>query len=59
MQLGIFVFQNNVVSSFVQLEQTLTVAEYSSEDLLVIACPTAEQVSVLLSSASLVASTES
>ncbi|GLV49658.1 Component of oligomeric golgi complex 3, partial [Carabus blaptoides fortunei] len=35
--------KNNVVSSFVQLEQILAVAEYSSEDLLVVACPTAEQ----------------
>ncbi|GLV44452.1 Component of oligomeric golgi complex 3 [Carabus blaptoides fortunei] len=35
--------KNNVVSSFVQLEQILAVAEYSSEDLLVVACSTAEQ----------------
>lgn len=46
------------MSSFVQLEHILSVAEYTADDLLEIACPTAEQISVLFSSASLIASAE-
>ncbi|PSN56138.1 Conserved oligomeric Golgi complex subunit 3 [Blattella germanica] len=45
--------KNNVVAGFVQLQQLLTSGGYTSDDLLLAACPTPEQVSVLLSSASL------
>lgn len=33
---------------FGQLEQLLTTAKYSEEDLLVIACPTLEQINILI-----------
>ncbi|XP_028166601.1 conserved oligomeric Golgi complex subunit 3 isoform X2 [Ostrinia furnacalis] len=46
--------RNNVVGYFVQIEQLLQSAGYSYEDLLIVACPTPEQVSVFISSASLV-----
>ena len=48
-----FLFQNNVVASFVQLQQLLTTSGYTSDDLLLASCPSPEQISVLLSSASL------
>ncbi|XP_044746128.1 conserved oligomeric Golgi complex subunit 3 [Coccinella septempunctata] len=43
--------RNNVINAFINLEQTLTV--YSSEDQLLIGCPSAVQIGVLLSSVSL------
>ncbi|KAL0851495.1 hypothetical protein ABMA28_007287 [Loxostege sticticalis] len=46
--------RNNVVGYFVQIEQVLQSAGYSYEDSLIVACPTPEQVSVFISSASLV-----
>ncbi|XP_052748797.1 conserved oligomeric Golgi complex subunit 3 [Galleria mellonella] len=50
--------RNNVVGYFVQIEQTLTNAGYSYEDTLIVACPTPEQVSVFISSASLISHNE-
>lgn len=44
------------MTGFTQLEQMLVTEEYTPEQLLVIACPTAEQISVIFSSASLVSS---
>ncbi|KAJ3642789.1 hypothetical protein Zmor_025544 [Zophobas morio] len=45
--------KNNVINVFVQFEQTLVAAGYSTEDLLLIACPSPEQVNVLICSVSL------
>ncbi|GFG40674.1 hypothetical protein Cfor_06711 [Coptotermes formosanus] len=45
--------KNNVVASFVQLQQLLAGGGYTSDDLLLAGCPSPEQVTVLLSSASL------
>lgn len=45
--------QNNIIGSFVKLEQILTTNGYSKDDLIIVSCPSAEQVSVLISSASL------
>lgn len=53
-----FYFQNNVVGYFVQIVQLLTNAGYSYEDMLIVACPTPEQVSVFISSASLISHSE-
>ncbi|KAL4702559.1 hypothetical protein ACJJTC_008297 [Scirpophaga incertulas] len=50
--------RNNVVGYFVQIEQMLKNAEYSYEDSLIVACPTPEQVSVFISSASLISHSE-
>ncbi|XP_072946658.1 conserved oligomeric Golgi complex subunit 3 [Epargyreus clarus] len=50
--------RNNVVGYFVQLEQLLTTSGYSEEDILIVACPTPEQVSVFISSASLISHNE-
>lgn len=41
-----------------QIEQLLTTAGYTYEDTLIVACPTAEQVSVFISSASLISHPE-
>lgn len=41
-----------------QIEQLLTSAGYTYEDSLIVACPTAEQVSVFISSASLISHNE-
>ncbi|XP_013188759.2 conserved oligomeric Golgi complex subunit 3 [Amyelois transitella] len=46
--------RNNVVGFFVQMEQMLNNADFSYEDRLIVACPTPEQVSVFISSASLI-----
>lgn len=43
---------------FVQLEQILSNSGYSYEDTLIVACPTPEQVSVFISSASLISHAE-
>ncbi|XP_018331497.1 conserved oligomeric Golgi complex subunit 3 isoform X2 [Agrilus planipennis] len=45
--------KNNLINVFIQLHQTLTKAKYTQEDLLVIACPSPEQVNVLVCSVSL------
>ncbi|XP_026731351.1 conserved oligomeric Golgi complex subunit 3 isoform X2 [Trichoplusia ni] len=50
--------RNNVVGYFVQIEQLITNAGYSYEDTLIVACPTPEQVSVFISSASLISHSE-
>ncbi|CAB3239694.1 unnamed protein product [Arctia plantaginis] len=50
--------RNYVVGYFVQIEQLLSNAGYSYEDMLIVACPTPEQVSVFISSASLISHSE-
>ncbi|XP_045511546.1 conserved oligomeric Golgi complex subunit 3 [Colias croceus] len=50
--------RNNVVGYFVQLEQLLTNSGYSYDDVIIVACPTPEQVSVFISSASLISHNE-
>lgn len=50
--------RNNVVGYFLQIEQLLTNAGYTDEDALIVACPTPEQVSVFISSASLISHSE-
>ena len=50
-----FSFQNNIIGSFVRLEQVLMTNGYSKEDLTIVSVPTADQVSVMVSSASLIA----
>lgn len=47
--------KNNVVSHFANLQQHLVTEGYTAEDMLMVACPTPEQVLVMLSSASLLA----
>lgn len=47
--------QNNIIQSFVKLEQLLTTNGYSADDMIITSCPSAEQVSILLSSASILA----
>lgn len=49
------IFQNNVVSQYASVQQHLVTEGYSAEDMMVVACPTPEQVLVMLSSASLLA----
>lgn len=50
--------QNNVVGYFIQVEQFLNNSGYTYEDNLIVACPTPEQVSVFISSASLISHNE-
>ncbi|XP_065079066.1 conserved oligomeric Golgi complex subunit 3 isoform X2 [Ochlerotatus camptorhynchus] len=45
--------RNNIIGSFVKLEQLLTTNSYSKDDLTIVSCPSAEQISVLLSSVNL------
>jgi len=47
--------RNNMISAFVKLEQILTTNGYSNDDLVITSCPTADQISVLLSNASIAA----
>jgi len=47
--------RNNVVGNYMQIEQLLNNGNYSTDDIIIASCPTPEQVSVLLSSASLLA----
>ncbi|KAL7741107.1 hypothetical protein ACLKA6_018140 [Drosophila palustris] len=47
--------RNNIIQSFVKLEQLLTTNGYSPDDMIITSCPSAEQVSILLSSASILA----
>jgi len=51
----VFLLQNNIIQSFVKLEQLLTTNGYSTDDMIITSCPSAEQVSILLSSASILA----
>lgn len=50
--------RNNVVGYFVQIEQLLKNGGYTYEDTLIVACPTPDQVSVFISSASLISHNE-
>ncbi|CRK92758.1 CLUMA_CG006329, isoform A [Clunio marinus] len=45
--------RNNIIASFVRLEELLVTNRYSNDDMLIVNIPTADQVSVTLSSASL------
>ncbi|XP_055614526.1 conserved oligomeric Golgi complex subunit 3 [Uranotaenia lowii] len=45
--------RNNIIGSFVKLEQLLATNSYSKDDLTIVSCPSAEQISVLLSSVNL------
>lgn len=47
--------RNNIISAFVKLEQILTTNGYSNDDLVITSCPSADQISVLLSNASIAA----
>ena len=47
--------QNNIIGSFMRLEQLLVTNSYSKEDLIIVSLPTSDQVSVIISNASLVA----
>lgn len=47
--------RNNVISAFVKLEQMLSTNGYTNDDLVIASCPSADQISILLSSASLAA----
>uniref|UniRef100_A0A182JUF3 Conserved oligomeric Golgi complex subunit 3 n=1 Tax=Anopheles christyi TaxID=43041 RepID=A0A182JUF3_9DIPT len=45
--------RNNIIGSFVKLEQVLMLNAYTKDDLTIVSCPSAEQISVLLSSVNL------
>ncbi|XP_055545149.1 conserved oligomeric Golgi complex subunit 3 [Wyeomyia smithii] len=45
--------RNNIIGSFVKLEQLLVTNAYSKDDLTIVSCPSAEQISVLISSVNL------
>lgn len=47
--------QNNIIGSFMRLEQLLVTNGYTREDLIIVSLPTADQISVIISSASLLA----
>lgn len=47
--------RNNVIGAFVKLEQILSTNGYTADDMIIASCPTADQISVLLSSASVLA----
>ncbi|XP_075153992.1 conserved oligomeric Golgi complex subunit 3 [Haematobia irritans] len=47
--------RNNVIQSFVKLEHLLTTNGYTADDMTISSCPSGEQVSILLSSASILA----
>lgn len=47
--------RNNCIGAFVRLEQMLTTNGYTKDDMIITGCPTADQISVLLSNASLAA----
>lgn len=47
--------RNNIIGAFVRLEQMLSTNGYSNDDLIIASCPTPDTISILLSSASLVA----
>lgn len=50
--------RNNIISAFVKLEQMLSTNGYTNDDLIIASCPTPDQISILLSSASLVADSD-
>ncbi|XP_035776832.1 conserved oligomeric Golgi complex subunit 3-like isoform X2 [Anopheles albimanus] len=45
--------RNNIIGAFVKLEQILMLNAYTKDDLTIVSCPSAEQISVLLSSVNL------
>uniref|UniRef100_T1GGA6 Uncharacterized protein n=1 Tax=Megaselia scalaris TaxID=36166 RepID=T1GGA6_MEGSC len=47
--------RNNIIGAFSKLEQILTSNGYTNDDMIMTSCPSAEQVSILLSSASILA----
>lgn len=47
--------RNNIISAFVKLEQMLSTNGYTNDDLVIASCPSADQISILLSSANLAA----
>lgn len=47
--------RNNIIGAFVKLEQILSSNGYTADDMTIASCPTADQISVLLSSASVLA----
>lgn len=47
--------RNNVIGSFVRLEQLLATSAYTADDLVIAGCPSADQISVLLSASVLTA----
>lgn len=47
--------RNNCISAFVRLDQLLTTNGYTKDDMIITSCPTADQISILLSNASLTA----
>uniref|UniRef100_A0A182Q709 Conserved oligomeric Golgi complex subunit 3 n=1 Tax=Anopheles farauti TaxID=69004 RepID=A0A182Q709_9DIPT len=49
--------RNNIIGSFVKLEQILMLNAYTKDDLTIVSCPSAEQISVLLSSVNLAGGT--
>ncbi|CAD7082047.1 unnamed protein product [Hermetia illucens] len=50
--------RNNIINAFIKLEQLLTTNGYSAEDMLIVDCPSAEQISVLISSANILADSQ-
>uniref|UniRef100_A0A182PBZ5 Conserved oligomeric Golgi complex subunit 3 n=1 Tax=Anopheles epiroticus TaxID=199890 RepID=A0A182PBZ5_9DIPT len=48
--------RNNIIGAFVKLEQILMLNAYTKDDLTIVSCPSAEQISVLLSSVNLAGS---
>uniref|UniRef100_A0A336LNT1 Conserved oligomeric Golgi complex subunit 3 n=1 Tax=Culicoides sonorensis TaxID=179676 RepID=A0A336LNT1_CULSO len=50
--------RNNIINAFVRLEQLLVTNCYSKDDLTICGCPSADQISVLLSNASLMADSQ-
>ena len=53
--INLLTFQNNIIGAIVKLEQLLTSNDYSKDDLTIVSCPTADHISILISSASLIA----
>lgn len=51
--------RNNIIGAFVKLEQILSTNGYTKDDLVISSCPSADQISVLLSSASIIAENNS
>lgn len=47
--------RNNIIGAFVKLEQILSTNGYTTDDMIITSCPSADQISVLLSSASVLA----
>ncbi|XP_055373812.1 conserved oligomeric Golgi complex subunit 3 [Condylostylus longicornis] len=49
--------RNNIINAFVRLEQLLVANGYTKDDMVITSCPTPDQISILLSSASILAET--